>query len=117
MPSVSQPPFVPLPKPEDYMSAIKAARLMRHCRDVLTLPNISQRLDHIARLAESDKDFRRYFQTVERTDPCTSEADKGGPKAWLTGICIVLDAVARQNPAHPNEALEIWPIIIGPQLH
>jgi hypothetical protein len=70
-------------------------------------------------LAENDKDFRRYFDTVLRVDPFTDEASKGGDKAWRIGIGIVLDAIERLNPAHPNhrEALEIWPLVLSPRSH
>jgi hypothetical protein len=118
--SETKPEFVPLPKAADYMPADKAARLMRHCRDVLALSDGDQRLNHIAGLARTDRDWRRYFDTVLRADPFTDEGDKGAnSKTWLIGIGIVLDAIARQDPAHPNHrtALEIWPVVLGPQRH
>jgi hypothetical protein len=97
----------------------KAERLMRHCRDVLALRDVRQRMDHIMRLAENDQDFRRYFMTVLRADPFTNEADKGRPRAWLMGVGIVLDAIQRTDPQHilhrPN--LEIWPVVVAPLRH
>ena len=117
MSETNTPAFVPLPKPEHYMSADKAARLMRHCRNAMALSTPERRLDHIARLAKTDRDWHRYFGTVLRADPFTDEGDKGAnSKTWLIGIGIVLDAIERQNPVHPNHRreLEIWPIIVSP---
>jgi hypothetical protein len=102
------PKFVLLPKAEDYVAPDKAARLMRHCRDVLSLP-VDQRIAFLERLADTDKDF----------DPFIDEADKGGAKSWVIGICIVLDAVARCAPGHINhrDDLEIWPLVLGAPRH
>ena len=113
------PQYMPLPKAEDYMPAAKAAKLMRHCTNVLQLADGRHRVDHIVRLAKTDRDFRRYFETVLRADPFTDEGDKGGARAWFIGVGIVLDAIGRQRPTHPNHraALEIWPVMFGARFH